>query len=78
MSKGADPRLAVTGDQSDLFGRLALGEQPNDVPVASLHWVFGLAVMRLDSLDAQMSFHGEWLVHTISIPQDLISILSHP
>src|SRR5258708_21625110 len=34
MSKGADPCRAVAGDQSDLFGRLALREQPDDLPVA--------------------------------------------
>ncbi len=73
MSKGADPRRAGAGDFSDLCGRLALSEQLDDVPVASLHWVFGLAVMRLDSFDAQMSFYGDWLVHNMSIPPDLIS-----
>ena len=70
--KGADPCRAVPSDESDLFGRLALREQPDDVPVAALHWVFGLAVTPLDGLDAHMSFHGDWLVHKISLPQDLI------
>jgi len=72
MGQGANPRRAVPGDESDLFSRLALGEQPDDLPVASLHWIFGLAVTRLDGFDAQMSFHCDWLFHNMSIPQDLI------
>ncbi len=72
MGKGADPRRAVAGDESDLFGRLALGKQPDDLPVASLHWIFGLAVTPLDGFDAHMSFQGEWFFHKMSIPQDLI------
>jgi hypothetical protein len=72
MSQGANPRQAVPGDFSDRFGRLALGEQPDDLPVASLHWVFGLSVTCLDGFNAQMSLDGDWLFHNISIPQDLI------
>ena len=72
MSKGTDPCLAVAGDFRDLFGHLALSEQPDDLPVASLDRVFGLAVTCLDGFDAQMSFHGDWLFHNMSISQDLI------
>src|SRR5258708_36277597 len=72
MGQGANPRRTVPGDFSDRFSRLALGEQPDDLPVALLYWIFGLAVTCLDSFDAQMSFHCDWLVHNMSIPQDLI------
>lgn len=73
MGEGADPRQAVAGELLDLFGRLSLRHEPDDLPMASLHRVFGLAVTCLDFFEAQMRLDGDWLFHNISIPQELIS-----
>ena len=65
MSDAADPSKAVAGKLLDLFGRLAFREQPNDLPVASLHRFFGLAITCLGFFQAQLRFHRDWLVHNV-------------
>jgi hypothetical protein len=72
MRQRANPGGTIAGDLRNHFGRHALRKPPDDVPMASLHGVFGFAVPHLEFFDAQMSFHAEWLVHDLSISQDLI------
>jgi len=67
MGDGANPGQAVAGDFPNRFGRLALRKPPDDLPLAALHWVFGLPVARLDCFDAQIGFHSNWLFHNNSI-----------
>src|SRR5579859_1397203 len=73
MRDGADPTGTVTGDLGDLASGFSLGQQPNDLPVAALHWVFCLPIAGLDVFAILMGFHGDALVHLSSVSQDLIS-----
>jgi len=72
MSDAADPGQAVAGELLDLFGRLALRQQANELPVAALHRVFGLAITCLDFFEAQMRLDADWLFHNGSISRELI------
>src|SRR5579859_4424222 len=73
MRDGADPTGTVAGDLGDLASGFSLGQQPNDLPVAALHWVFCLPIAGLDVFAILMGFHGDALVHLSSVSQDLIS-----
>src|SRR5260370_41461565 len=73
MRDGADPTGTVAGDLGDLASGFSLGQQPNDLPVAALHWVFCLPIAGLDVFAILMGFHGDALVHLSSVSQYLIS-----
>jgi hypothetical protein len=75
---GAMSQVQIPGGQDPETRAISLvvwrlSQEPDDVPVASLHAVFGFAGTYLNGFEAQMSFQSVWLVHTSSIPPDLIS-----
>src|SRR5260370_27129061 len=76
MRDGADPTGTVAGDLGDLASGFSLGQQPNDLPVAALHWVFCLPIAGLDVFATLMGFYGDALVHLSSVSQDLILVVN--
>jgi hypothetical protein len=72
MRNCAHPAETVYGDLSNLSGGFPVGQQPDDLPMAALHRVFGLAVARFKLVGTQMGVHIDWSFHNRDIPQDLI------
>lgn len=56
MGDSADPVQAISRVFNDLLRGFALSQKPHDLPMASRHRVFRLAIVALDFFETEMRF----------------------
>jgi hypothetical protein len=73
LGERADPVGRVAGDGGHPFRGQALGQQPDDLPMAARHRLFGGAIAMLQCVKREVWLNGKSFWHVRIIHPDLVS-----
>jgi hypothetical protein len=73
LSDGTHPVDGVAGNGGHLFGDQSLAEQPNDLPVAACHGIFGRPIPLLQFILGEVWLNDKSLWHIRIIHPELVS-----